>query len=45
MDLSFELRDVAERFSDLPYAFHGSTVPLTSADADTRILRCRSYIS
>ncbi len=37
VDLSFELRDVAERFSDLPYAFHGSALPLTSADVDIRM--------
>ena len=39
VDLSFELKDVAERFSELPYGFHGSTVPLTLSDVDARILQ------
>lgn len=37
VDLSFELKDVAERFRDLPYAFHGATLPLTATDVDERI--------
>ena len=35
----FELKDVAEQFSELPYAFHGATLPLTHADVEARILR------
>jgi hypothetical protein len=38
VDLSFELKDVAERFRELPYAFHGVTLPLTSAELEVKIL-------
>jgi len=38
VDISFELKDVAERFSDLPYAFHGSALPLLPAEVDEKVL-------
>lgn len=37
VDVSFELKDVAERFCDLPYAFDKCTVPLTSSDVDAKL--------
>jgi hypothetical protein len=38
VDLSFELKDVVESFKELPYAFHGATVPLTSVEVERKIL-------
>jgi len=37
VDISFELKDVAEEFSDLPYAFVGASLPLAPTEVDARI--------
>jgi hypothetical protein len=37
VDVSFELRDVAERFGELPYAFHGASIPLALPQVHAKI--------
>ncbi|MCU1339202.1 MAG: hypothetical protein JWO19_4783 [Bryobacterales bacterium] len=37
VDVSFELKDVAEQFSELPYAFHGAKLPLTQEEVKARM--------
>ena len=37
VDVTFELKDVAEHFSDLPYSFHGARLPLTLAEVESKI--------
>jgi hypothetical protein len=38
VDVSFELKDVDGRFTDLPYAFIGAAVPCATADVDRRLV-------